>query len=1756
MKTFHRPWAVRYAILLSLLLTMSGWVRAYSPNPNLTAAGAIAALKIDSNASPNYGETYNLGSTGLRGWIYIDRNNVGQQGLITNQSRQILVSIVGVGSPADGVLNIDDVILGAMASSTGNVPLFTGDCRKAFGAAIGDAEKTGAGFLRVKRWRAGVTTDVNLSMTIMGNYTATAPYSCPKSSLILAHARDYLVGRVLADSSFLQNNVSGAVSGLALMASVMPEHPDYAAVQTRLASLAHTMAPGNLTLNSCDTWNWGYTGIFLSEYYLRSVADGSPDDSVLHGINEYTVKLAKAQSLYGTYGHGGSVLKADGSLHGSIPWYGPVNAAGIPANIAIVMGKKALLAGGQTLDAEIDPAIERGSKFFAYFVNKGSIPYGEHEPYSDGHASNGKDAMCAMLFGLQDNRPTETEYFSRISTAGCTGREYGHTGQGFSYLWGALGANMGGPAAAAAYLNNVRWHLDLERRTDGSFVYDGGEQYGAGTTTDGTYLGSSSLYAGMIPTAWYILTYSLPLQRLYLTGKDANPTHILDAGKVAKAIAAATYKQDCTDPIAYPVSRLMNDLGEYDPAVRAYAAVELGARSLTSTEIASLITMAEGPDANARMGACESLGIMKTTSALPALGRRLDSALEPDMWVRGKAAKALKNYGSAASPQLTPMLTAFSANATDPNVIVWSDPIQIGNGYLADTLFQTLGSQTIAANKSLLYPAVAAGLKQPDGMARMYLGNFIKSRLSYADVQALAPSLVAAVAERSPADQMFSDAIRYDGLNTLAKYKIEEGIPLCLMVKEQTWHGDDWSPFEILRNSYGTAAKEVLPTLYDWQGHLPQFDADGSIPNTRYDNIKANIASTIAALEAATPAPVLNYFKTVSIVSTTPINSNSVQLSAAASDLDGGVPRYIWSRVSGPGTVSFSTNGTTASSTTVATFDTPGTHVLRVEVADSSILYSGIWNKTNLGYFNFHTYEHNYGLAQSSEKSVIITPGSNWPPVAYAQDVVTGIDTARAVTLVGFDFDGDPLSYSTVTPPAHGTLSGTAPNLSYTPTPGYAGSDSFTFMVTDSKGASSAVTTVSMAVQDPLSIHVNFDTATRTGLVGPAGGLGKTWNQPRALSATALKDSDGLVTGVSFVNTCDGIDPWSGSLSMLVGGARSFGWSTPRNLVISGLAPGNKYNLYIGSFYTNENGSTGIFTTTNVTSNGQIQNNNNGGGHGNSSTWVQGTNYVRFENVEPDAFNKIAIQAVGVGGNRAVWSGFQLVALPPVPPTAPTGLSATPGDAQVELNWDAVAGATSYLVKRASSPGGPYSTRANPATTGFLDAPSANGATWYYVISAVDAYGEGLDSAEVSTTPVEVLAPAAPTGLTASAGDGLVKLQWNASPLAVSYKVMRGTTPSGPYATIATPATTSYQDTSLLNGMTWYYVVTAVNRAGESVSSAEISALPQPVTLVLNVNIDSVTRTGLVGPAGGLGSVWNQIGKSGSMSQATNLSDTAGSPSGMGYQVQTLGNTDNWGAPGGLTMLANSVYNGSWGKITGLHAGSSYHLYIASYYNNEQGSKGDFVTSNATSNGSTQSVDNGWPAISTYNYNSATWVKGENYVVFHDIVAGGNGEINWTMSAATGSGRNPKLMFSGFQLEKIGSESLSPFRIWAAGPAQGLTIGGNDGPLEDPDADGIGNLLEFVLGGDPQVASRSILPTVRSTGSGWVFEYDHRGLSTPPATTQVVQYGSDLLGWTDVPIPATSDGSVTITPGSPSDHVSVALPDLGTTGFARLRVSE
>jgi VCBS repeat-containing protein len=110
------------------------------------------------------------------------------------------------------------------------------------------------------------------------------------------------------------------------------------------------------------------------------------------------------------------------------------------------------------------------------------------------------------------------------------------------------------------------------------------------------------------------------------------------------------------------------------------------------------------------------------------------------------------------------------------------------------------------------------------------------------------------------------------------------------------------------------------------------------------------------------------------------------------------------------------------------------------------------------------TYKANDGNADSEVAAVSLTvTGANDAPVAASQSVTTGEDSPLPIVLSASDVDSDALAYSVVSGPSHGSLSGTAPNVVYTPAANYNGPDSFTFKANDGT-ADSNVATVSITV--------------------------------------------------------------------------------------------------------------------------------------------------------------------------------------------------------------------------------------------------------------------------------------------------------------------------------------------------------------------------------------------------------------------------------------------------------------------------------------------------------------------------------------------------------------------------------------------------------------------------------------------------------------------------------------------------------------------
>jgi fibronectin type 3 domain-containing protein len=193
------------------------------------------------------------------------------------------------------------------------------------------------------------------------------------------------------------------------------------------------------------------------------------------------------------------------------------------------------------------------------------------------------------------------------------------------------------------------------------------------------------------------------------------------------------------------------------------------------------------------------------------------------------------------------------------------------------------------------------------------------------------------------------------------------------------------------------------------------------------------------------------------------------------------------------------------------------------------------------------------------------------------------------------------------------------------------------------------------------------------------------------------------------------------------------------------------------------------------------------------------------------------------GGGESTSSGDK--------PSAPTNVKVTPGNTTAIVSWDPVSGAKSYNIYYSTTKGVTDGVKASSgkienATSPYTVTGLTNGTVYYFEVTAENSSGESGLSAEVSTTPVPI--PSPPTGITATGGDSQITVGWDAASGATSYNVYYGTSPGVTKTTgIKVSSTASPKViTGLLNGTTYYAVVTAVNSAGESAESAERTATP------------------------------------------------------------------------------------------------------------------------------------------------------------------------------------------------------------------------------------------------------------------------------------------------------------------------------------------
>ncbi|MGO9270237.1 MAG: glycoside hydrolase family 44 protein [Terriglobia bacterium] len=182
------------------------------------------------------------------------------------------------------------------------------------------------------------------------------------------------------------------------------------------------------------------------------------------------------------------------------------------------------------------------------------------------------------------------------------------------------------------------------------------------------------------------------------------------------------------------------------------------------------------------------------------------------------------------------------------------------------------------------------------------------------------------------------------------------------------------------------------------------------------------------------------------------------------------------------------------------------------------------------------------------------------------------------------------------------------------------------------------------------------------------------------------------------------------------------------------------------------------------------------------------------------------------------------------------------GNAQVGPTWNARVGATS--VNRSTTSGGSYTAAAASMVTNDPDTGLADETPYFYVPAAVDSADERANAAQTLKPPAPVprltQKPPVPTGLSTSAGNAQVALSWSASTGATSYNVKRSTTSGGPYTQIDSPTATDYTDAELTNGRPYFYVVSAVNSAGQSANSTQASATPELTTTEVQASVDAL----------------------------------------------------------------------------------------------------------------------------------------------------------------------------------------------------------------------------------------------------------------------------------------------------------------------------
>ncbi|MDA0841715.1 MAG: DUF6288 domain-containing protein [Planctomycetota bacterium] len=461
----------------------------------------------------------------LSSTVYSQEHHLGPTGLFGDVSKtSIKVTKAIKGSPAEGKLFPGDLIIGAGGK------LFKENPRKELAAAIDQAEtEASKGILKLTLKGKGErgpaltvgddpadldleaeleaetkgTNTVTLQLKVLGTYSATAPFNCPKTEAIVARAADHLVKSGKAASGQLCSGLLGLLATgeqryIDVVKKAIQSEPwAKPNVDDLMAVIAGEKDMGYVG------WYWGYQCITLAEYHLLT-----GDESVLPAIKAYAVAIAMGQDAGGLWGHRMATEKRSGRL----PGYAQINQTSLTLFMGMLLAEKCGVD-----DPKLQKAIEKTHAFYASFIGKGAFNYGVHGPNTRSYNNNGTSATGALNMALKGDKEGAS-FFSRLSATSYDALETGHATFYFNVMWTPLGANVAGPEVTTEFFKRSRWLHTLYRSWDGGFTFDGTHPK-AGNST-----GS------------HLLAYCIPRRKLYVTGKNADESIWLKGKEIIETI--------------------------------------------------------------------------------------------------------------------------------------------------------------------------------------------------------------------------------------------------------------------------------------------------------------------------------------------------------------------------------------------------------------------------------------------------------------------------------------------------------------------------------------------------------------------------------------------------------------------------------------------------------------------------------------------------------------------------------------------------------------------------------------------------------------------------------------------------------------------------------------------------------------------------------------------------------------------------------------------------------------------------------------------------------------------------------------------------------------------------------------------------------------------------------------------------------------------------------------------------------------------